>query len=317
MYRIRTLERGAGDPEGFSRHSEPVQDVALSWQQAAWLTGGLGAGATALTLTRHGRWRSWAPFARESTMIAGLYSLWQLAGTLSVLGTRGAFARARWIERAERRLHLPSEAHLQRLTTARSSFLAQAANLYYATMHFGVLFVFLVWLFVRHRDRYRPVRRVLGLTTLVCLLIQLIPVAPPRLLPAAGYVDTAAQYGESVYNAFGADELSAMPSVHVAWAVLIGWATVRIGRGAGRWLGPLHAIVTVLVVVITANHFWADGIVAVAVLIVCAAAEKAGRTALDTWQRRRSKDADQNPDPDSDPDRPAGPARPAEWAVRG
>ena len=267
-----------------------MQDVALTWEQAAWLTAGLAAGAAALTLAPAGRWRAIAPFARETTMIAGLYALWQLAGTLSVLGTDGAFARARWIEHAERTLHLPSEASLQHATTGKSSLLAQVANLYYATMHFGVLFVFLLWLFLRHRERYRPVRRVLALTTFVCLLIQLIPVAPPRLLPEAGYVDTAQQYGQSVYNAFGADELSAMPSVHVAWAVLVGWATLTIGRGVGRWLGPLHAGLTVLVVVVTANHFWADGIVAVAVLLACAGAERAARSAaLAVRARRRER----------------------------
>ena len=259
-----------------------MQDVALSWQQAAWLTGGLAVGAAALSIAPPGRWRSFAPFLRETTMIAGLYSLWQLAGTLSVLGTDGAFSRARWIERTERTLHLPAEVSLQHATTDKSSFLAQIANLYYATMHFGVLFVFLLWLFLRHRDRYRPIRRVLAFTTAACLLIQLIPVAPPRLLPAAGYVDTARQYGQSVYglSGFNADQLSAMPSVHVAWAVLVGWATLTIGRGIGRFLGPLHAVVTIFVVVVTANHFWADGIVAVAVLVACAGAERAGRAAV-------------------------------------
>ncbi|TAM85019.1 MAG: inositol phosphorylceramide synthase, partial [Jatrophihabitans sp.] len=157
---------------------------------------------------------------------------------------------------------------LQHLVTG-SALLMQAANLYYATMHFGVLFVFLLWLFLRHRDRYAPVRNTLALTTLACLLIQLVPVAPPRLLP--GFVDTAARYGQSVYAlGFDADELSAMPSVHVAWAVLVGWYAVRIGRGPWRWLGPAHALLTVLVVVATANHWWADAIVAVAVLCACA-----------------------------------------------
>jgi hypothetical protein len=263
-----------------------VHDVALTWQQAAWLTVGLAVVAGALSYAARGRLRSLAPLAREGTMICGLYSVWQLAGTLSVLGTEGAIARARWIEHAERAVHLPPEAWLQRHTTGRSSFLAEAANLYYATMHFGMLFVFLLWLFLRHRAEYRPVRRVLALTTLVCLLIQLIPVAPPRLLPDFGYVDTARQYGQSVYNiaGFGADQLSAMPSVHVAWAVLIGWVTLRLGRGAGRWLGPLHAVLTVLVVVVTANHFWADGIVAVAVLAACAALESGARAALVRWR---------------------------------
>jgi PAP2 superfamily len=254
-----------------------VQAVALTWQQGALLTGGLAAIATGLTLARSSRVRAVAPFAREATMIAGLYALWQLAGTLSVLGNGGAYSRAHWIERTERAWHLPSEASVQRALTG-NSIIAQAANLYYATMHFGVLFVFLIWLFVRHRDRYRQVRRVLALTTLVCLAIQLIPVAPPRLL--SGFTDTAQQYGQSVYSlGFGADELSAMPSVHVAWAVLIGWAVWRIGSGPWRWLGCVHAVLTILVVVATANHFWADGIVAVAILVVCAAIERAGTRA--------------------------------------
>jgi hypothetical protein len=255
-----------------------VQDLALSWQQAAALTAGLGVVAAVLTLTQVPRLRVLAPFAREATMIGGLYTLWQLAATLSVLGTSGALARAEWLERTEHAWHLPSEAAVQRALTGDET-VAQAANLYYATMHFGALFVFLIWLFVGHRDRYRQVRRVLALTTLVCLAIQLIPVAPPRLLP--GFVDTAEKFHQSVYGlGFGADQLSAMPSVHVAWAVLIGWATARIGRGPWRWLGAAHAVVTVIVVVATANHFWADGIVAVALLAVCAVLETSITRAL-------------------------------------
>ena len=261
-----------------------VHDVALSWQQAAVLTALLALLAAGLTIAPATRSTLLAPFAREATLISGLYSLWQLAGTLSVTGTGRALSRAEWIERTERTWHLPSEASVQRAFTG-SSAITQAANVYYATMHFGVLFVFLIWLFVRHRDRYAKVRRVLALTTLVCLLIQLVPVAPPRMLH--GYVDTAAKFDQSVYGSgFNADQLSAMPSVHVAWAVLIAWAVARIGRGPWRWLGTAHAVLTTFVIVITANHFWADGIVAVAVLAVCAAVEDAACRMLARLRQR-------------------------------
>jgi hypothetical protein len=263
-----------------------VHDVALTWQQATVLTVLLAVVATVLSAAPVGRAAVLAPVAREATMISALYALWQLAGTPSVLGTTGAFQRADWIERTERAWHLPSEASLQR-ALADNATVAQAANLYYATMHFGVLFVFLIWLFARHRDRYPKVRRVLALTTLVCLAIQLVPVAPPRLMPGAGYVDTAELYNQSVYGlGFGADQLSAMPSVHVAWAVLVAWACARIGRGPWRWLGTVHAVVTALVVVITANHFWADGIVAVAVLAACAVLEDAASRVVGRVRQR-------------------------------
>lgn len=272
----------------------PVHNVMLDWQQGAALTACLAAVAAVFTLVRAPRTRAVPAFAREATMIAGLYTLWQLAGQLSAGGYGGAFSRARWIEHAEHAVGLPGEASVQRALTGDAAA-AHAFDIYYATMHFGVLFVLLLWLFTRHRDRYREVRRVLAVTTLLCLVIQLVPVAPPRLLP--GYVDTAAKYGESVYGlGFGADQLSAMPSVHVAWAVLVAWAVWRIASGPGRWLGVAHAAVTVTVVVATANHFWADGIVAVAVVAasagLCRGAERGWDAAIARIRPERAPDRD-------------------------
>lgn len=253
--------------------------MALTWQQGAGLTAALLCVALAARSSRRPVARRVAPFAVESCLIAGLYSLWQLAGSLSVLGTSGAFRRARDIVRLEHDWRLPSEADVQRLVISHP-LIVQACNLFYATMHFGAMFVFLGWLFVRHRDRYPAVRTTLALTTLVCLLIQLVPVAPPRLLPS--FVDTAATYGQSVYGlGIAPDQLSAMPSVHVAWAVLIGWSVVRIGAGRWRWLVLAHPVVTVFVVAATANHFWLDGIVAVAVLVACGSGQAAARRAID------------------------------------
>jgi hypothetical protein len=147
--------------------------------------------------------------------------------------------------------------------------LVQAANLYYAAMHMTTMLLFLVWLFVRHRDSYRPVRQVMAWTTLGCLMIQLLPVAPPRMLP--GIVDTGMRYHQSVYsNGLPIDQMAAMPSVHVAWAVLVGWYVWRIAPKRWRALGPAHAAITTFVVVATGNHWWLDGIVAVGVLVACA-----------------------------------------------
>ncbi|MEO6885876.1 MAG: phosphatase PAP2 family protein [Jatrophihabitantaceae bacterium] len=246
-----------------------MHNIALTWQQAAILAAALGMIAIGMRYAPVDRVRRLTPFATESFLIAALYSVWQLAGEISVTGTSGAFSRSAWIERVEHNLHLPSELSMQSHVIGHPA-LVQAANLYYATMHFTALFVFLIWLFVRHRDDYGPARTTLALTTLACLLIQLIPVAPPRLL-GGGFVDTAARYGQSVYNlGLDADELSAMPSVHVVWAVLIAWYVVRIGRGQWRWLVVVHPVLTVLVVVVTANHYWLDGIVGVVVLVACA-----------------------------------------------
>ena len=241
----------------------------LSWQDAAVLTGVLAAAAVILRLSSP-RWaRTTAAFAIEATVIAALYTIWQLAGTIAIMGTQDAYHRASWIASTERTLHLPSEAGVQHLVLGHSTAV-QALNLYYASMHFAMLGVFLVWLFIRHREAYSRVRNTIALATLACLAISFVPVAPPRLL-GNGIVDTAVEYGQSVYNAgLATDQMSAMPSVHVLWCVAIGWYAVRIGRSRWRWLGPLHAAITIFVVVATGNHWWSDGIVAIAVLVVCA-----------------------------------------------
>ena len=147
----------------------------------------------------------------------------------------------------------------------------------------------LAWVFLWHRDRYAEVRAVLVMLTAACLAIQLIPVAPPRMLPSDGMVDTAVRYGQSVYGSFAGfnpDEVSAMPSVHVAWALLVGITVVRISASRWRWLALAYPAMTTLVVVVTANHYWADGIVAAVLLALAMLAWRAGRAARRALRRR-------------------------------
>ena len=71
-----------------------------------------------------------------------------------------------------------------------------------------------------------------------------------------------------------------MPSIHVGWAVLVAIMVISAARSRWRWLALLYPVATTLVVVVTANHFWMDGIVAVLVLaLVLLAQSAAGRLA--------------------------------------
>ena len=229
-----------------------MQTVGLTWQHSFETAAVLAVGGSLAALAASRKVRAVGAFARETAVIGVLYGLWQLAGELSGAGTDGAMRRASWIEHFDRYLPLPTEHSLQHAFLG-DRLLIQTANLYYASMHMTIMLTFLIWLFVRHRDHYRPVRQVMAWTTLGCLLVQLVPVAPPRMLP--GYVDTGLAYGQSVYsNGLPIDQLSAMPSVHVAWAVLVGYYAYRISPSRWRVLGPVHAVLTILFVVITGNH---------------------------------------------------------------
>ena len=120
----------------------------------------------------------------------------------------------------------------------------------------------------------------MALFTGVSLLIQLITVAPPRLLASTGMVDTAVQYGQSVYawsGGFDADEFSAMPSVHVGWAIIVAIAVITVSRRRWRWLAAAYPVLTLLVVVVTANHFWLDGIAAGLLVALVLVVQRAAR----------------------------------------
>ena len=227
-----------------------------------------------------GRQRVVRGLARETALILVLYAIWQFAGGVSVMQATGADHRGRRIVEIQRAWHLPSEVSLQHLILPHP-LLVQFANGYYAIAHVPALLVFLIWAFLHDRHRYARWRTVLAMTTGACLAVQLIPVAPPRMLTDLGFVDTALLYQQSVYSALGrgmAGQLAAMPSVHVAWAVIVALGTWSIATGAGRWVGVIHALATILVVSATANHYWADGMVAVALIGVSMLVYRAATT---------------------------------------
>lgn len=260
-----------------------------SWDQAAIAT--LVLGLLAVVGRRSGRPRlvGATAAAGEVALVSFLYAIWRLARQLPLVRDAGAYERGRQIWDLQRALRLPSELAIERWVIAHT-WLAEATVLYYATMHVPGLLIFLVWLWVRHRDRYPRWRNVLAIATGLCLLLRFVRVAPPRLLPELGFVDLAARLGHDVYGPVGtgaSDQLAAMPSIHVAWAAIVGIGAWSAGRSSWRWLGPAHLALTFWAVVATANHWWLDGLVAVVLVLVAVALDEAVRR---VWRRGRGVD---------------------------
>ena len=181
--------------------------------------------------------------------MAALYSVWRLARVLPLAQPAGAINRARQIDRLQHILHMPTELSLQHFVL-HYSWLARSVNTYYAVAHVPALIVFLVWLFVRHRDEYSRWRNSLAILTAFCVVIRFVRVAPPRFLPDLGYIDLATRYGWSVYGPVGtgvSDQFAAMPSIHVGWAALVSFGIVAVSTSRWRWLFMLHLVLTMLV----------------------------------------------------------------------
>jgi hypothetical protein len=97
------------------------------------------------------------------------------------------------------------------------------------------------------------------------------------MYPQFGFVDVARLFDQSVYGPIGqgiSDQISAMPSVHVAWAVWVGAVVVDAGTSRWRWLILAHPVATIFAVSATANHWWLDGIVASSLLALAVLAER-------------------------------------------
>ncbi|MFF7858404.1 phosphatase PAP2 family protein [Streptomyces sp. NPDC007904] len=210
------------------------------------------------------------PLVRELLLVAGLLLAYKAGRRLTAGHTAEARRNGHGVWDLERALHLPGEGAVQSLLL-HGDGLAQLANTYYAVVHFPATAAFLVWLYVRRPVHYLWARRVLAAVTAAALVLHLVfPLAPPRMLAVTGLVDTARVYGPSVYGPPETDQLSnqfaAMPSLHFGWALMVAIGLTAAARSRWRWLWALHPLLTLLVIVGTANHFWLDALVAAALL---------------------------------------------------
>ncbi len=211
------------------------------------------------------------PLVRELLLVAGLLLVYKFGRQLANGHTAEAFRDAHRVWGWERSLHLPGEGAVQS-ALMHGDVLVRAANVYYVAVHFTATAGFLVWLYLRRPDHYLWARRVLALVTGAALVLHLtFPLAPPRMLDVAHLVDTGQLYGPTVYGATPAtdsmaNQFAAMPSLHFGWALMVAIGLIAATRSPLRWLWLLHPLLTLVVIVGTANHYWLDAIVATALL---------------------------------------------------
>ena len=209
---------------------------------------------------------------RELALVAALFLAYKLGRLLVEGHVAEAMSNAAAIWDFERTLHVPDEAALQSWLLGHE-FWVRAANCFYAYVHFPATAFTLIWMYVRRPEIYLWMRRTLATLTAFALVVHsLYPLAPPRMLNIAGLVDTGRLLGPSVYGSPSSDTLSnqyaAMPSLHFGWAIVVGLAWAAAMSGRARWLWLAHPALTLLVIVVTGNHYWVDAVAAAGLLAV-------------------------------------------------
>lgn len=217
----------------------------------------------------------------------GLYSFVRNRFGSAAVSPLHAFNNAKRVIRVEELLGLYHERALQHLFLSWHWFI-KFWNIYYGTAHFIVTAAAMIWLYRRNPPRFALWRNTLAFTTGFALIgFSLFPLMPPRLLNAMGrygggafatrdygFVDTLKTVGglwsfdDSTLEAVS-NQYAAMPSLHCAWALwctLVMWPLTR--RLWARVALAAYPILTLFCIMVTANHYWIDGVGGVLTLAI-------------------------------------------------
>jgi hypothetical protein len=195
----------------------------------------------------------------------GVYALYLLGSRLkrNERARLDAAKNAERIVKLERTLGIHVEPALQQLLLPKRRLVA-VLNVAYVTLNVGLTVGWLMLLFRRRDPDYHRLRRAAVLTTLGAQpVFVLFPCAPPRSLDH--FVDTIADVsGFDVDSGLVAqlyDPLAAMPSIHVAYAVVTAAGIRQTARSpALRALAPAYPPAVAFTVFATANHYVLDAV---------------------------------------------------------
>lgn len=204
---------------------------------------------------------------RQIVLFGAAYLGYSLVRGLVEGKTSAAFQHARDLIQVERTLHLFVEPSIQAWASG-SHVLMDFSSWLYVNAQTSITLAALIYLYVRHNGSFYFVRNMFAIAMLIALVgFVVFPTAPPRFLPEWGFTD-------SVYDLTGVhvshtsasmtalfNPYAAVPSMHVAFALMIGWPLASLSRTrVASILWRLYPLLIAFVIVATANHFVLDAI---------------------------------------------------------
>ena len=200
-----------------------------------------------------------------------------------------AFDNARGIISLEQTLGFFVEPTIQAWSSG-SGLLIDGASWVYLNAQTTVTVGALVWIYLMRNQSFYFVRNMM-LTAMVVALVGYIlyPTAPPRFFPEWGFLDSVSEFTGVEPSSDGVNAMfnpyAAVPSMHVAFALMIGWSLSRLVRGrVARWCWWAYPVVVTYVIVATGNHFLMDAVLGAATAGMSAlVARELARTRPAVW----------------------------------
>jgi hypothetical protein len=236
--------------------------------------------------------RGWRDLLRQLALIGVAYGAYALVRGLAEGDASEAFQHARDLIQVERTLHVFVEPSVQAWASG-SHALMDFSSWLYVNAQTSITIAALVYLYVRHNSSFYFVRNMFAIALLIALAgYAFFPTAPPRFLPEWGFIDSVSNltgvhvsHMSSSMNALF-NPYAAVPSMHVAFALMIGWPLASLSRTrAAALLWRLYPLLIAFVIVATANHFLLDALLGALTAAVSAfGARQLGRLGPGTWR---------------------------------
>jgi PAP2 superfamily protein len=209
----------------------------------------------------------WLDVLRQLVLFGAAYLGYSLVRGLVEGKASAAFQHARDLIQVERTLHVFVEPSVQAWASG-SHALMDFSSWLYVNAQTSITLAALVYLYVRHNGSFYFVRNMFAIAMLIALVgYAVFPTAPPRFLPEWGFIDSVSDLtGMHVNHASASmtalfNPYAAVPSMHVAFALMIGWPLASLSRTLpARVLWRLYPLLIAFVIVATANHFILDAL---------------------------------------------------------
>ncbi len=209
----------------------------------------------------------WLDALRQVSLFAAAYLAYRLVRGLVEGRATAAFQHARELISAERTLHLFVEPSVQAWASG-SHLLMTCSSWLYVNAQITVTLGALIYLYLRHNRSFYFVRNMFMIAMAIALVGYVIfPTAPPRFMPEWGFIDSVSDVtGVHVSHSSASlntlfNPYAAVPSMHVAFALMVGWPLARlVRRRALRVVWFLYPFLMAFVIVVTANHFIVDAL---------------------------------------------------------
>jgi hypothetical protein len=211
----------------------------------------------------------WKDVIRQLALFAGAYMLYQVVRGIVGSGGYKPFGDATKIINLERVLHVFVEPSVQ-AWTSNVHWLMDIADWSYLNAHYFVTIGALVFIYLRRNDSFYFVRNMFLIAMAIALVgYALYPTAPPRLMPEWGFTDSISQFlglGTMHFDTGSAEKAflngyAAVPSMHVCFAIMIGWPLARlVRRRTAKIAWSLYPLYITFVVVATGNHYLIDAV---------------------------------------------------------